>query len=154
MSGGVEYLQWSVMAGKMRDMLGQRKRDPIQVIEMCWETVSLLISYKVTLLLPISSLSRAVVSKSLISFQSVSRLWRAGWSARQMVPVSPSLHALHTPSLSVSRSASTAMFLLIKLLLAAPAYSLPSNAIYTDNDYVDIDEGALVKVEFSKTLRK
>ena len=71
-----------------------------------------------------------------------------------MVPVSPSLHALHTPSLSVSRSASTAMFLLIKLLLAAPAYSLPSNAIYTDNDYVDIDEGALVKVEFSKTLRK
>merc|ERR1712062_460398 len=55
-------------------------------------------------------------------------------------------------SLSVSRAASTAMFLLIKLLLAAPAYSLPSNAIYTDNDYVDIDEGALVKVEFSKTL--
>ena len=154
MSGGVEYLQWSVMAGKMRDMLGQRKRDPIQVIGMCWETVSLLISYTVTLLLPISSLSPAHVSKSLISFQSVSRLWRAGWSARQMVPVSPSLHALHTPSLSVSRSASTAMFLLIKLLLAAPAYSLPSNAIYTDNDYVDIDEGALVKVEFSKTLRK
>ena len=154
MSGGVEYLQWSVMAGKMRDMLGQRKRDPIQVIGMCWETVSLLISYTVTLLLPISSLTPAVVSKSLISFQSVSRLWRAGWSARQMVPVSPSLHALHTPSLSVSRSASTAMFLLIKLLLAAPAYSLPSNAIYTDNDYVDIDEGALVKVEFSKTLRK
>ena len=154
MSGGVEYLQWSVMAGKMRDMLGQRKRDPIQVIGMCWETVSLLISYTVTLLLPISSLSPAHVSKSLISFQSVSRLWRAGWSARQMVPVSPSLHALHTPSLSVSRAASTAMFLLIKLLLAAPAYSLPSNAIYTDNDYVDIDEGALVKVEFSKTLRK
>ena len=154
MSGGVEYLQWSVMAGKMRDMLGQRKRDPIQVIGMCLETVSLLISYTVTLLLPIFSLSRAVVSKSLISFQSVSRLWRAGWSARQMVPVSPSLHALHTPSLSVSSAASTAMFLLIKLLLAAPAYSLPSNAIYTDNDYVDIDEGALVKVEFSKTLRK
>ena len=61
MSGGVEYLQWSVMAGKMRDMLGQRKRDPIQVIGMCWETVSLLISYKVTLLLPISSLSPAYV---------------------------------------------------------------------------------------------
>ena len=93
MSGGVEYLQWSVMAGKMRDMLGQRKRNPIQVIGMCWETVSLLISYKVTLLLPISSLSPAHVSKSLISFQSVSRLWRAAWSARQMVPVSPSLHA-------------------------------------------------------------
>ena len=48
------------------------------------------------------------------------------------------------------------MLLLLQVcLLPATAYSLPSN-ILTDDDseYVDIDEGALVKVEFSKTLRK
>ena len=27
------------------------------------------------------------------------------------------------------------------------------NSVYSSDDYVDIDEGALVKVEFSKTLR-
>ena len=41
--------------------------------------------------------------------------------------------------------------MLLVLLLTGLADSFPSQTL--DNDYVDINEGALVKVEFSKTLR-
>ena len=44
--------------------------------------------------------------------------------------------------------------MLLVLLLTGLAESFPSQTQSQDNDYVDINEGALVKVEFSKTLRK
>ena len=44
--------------------------------------------------------------------------------------------------------------MLLVLLLTGLADSFPSQTQHhQDNDYVDINEGALVKVEFSKTLR-
>lgn len=43
--------------------------------------------------------------------------------------------------------------MLLVLLLTGLAESFPSQTQSQDNDYVDINEGALVKVEFSKTLR-
>merc|ERR1712156_511476 len=42
--------------------------------------------------------------------------------------------------------------MLLVLLLTGLAESFPSQTQSQDNDYVDINEGALVKVEFSKTL--
>ena len=42
------------------------------------------------------------------------------------------------------------------LATMAGHHAVPSPELYTptNTDYVDVDEGALVKVEFSKTLRK
>ena len=46
---------------------------------------------------------------------------------------------------------------LVTCVLATMAghHAVPSPELYTptNTDYVDVDEGALVKVEFSKTLR-
>merc|ERR1711915_40497 len=44
------------------------------------------------------------------------------------------------------------LLLLISLPPSLTSLTLPSDNFYTNNDYVDIDGGALVKVEFSKTL--
>ena len=50
------------------------------------------------------------------------------------------------------------MRVLVTCVLATMAghHAVPSPELYTptNTDYVDVDEGALVKVEFSKTLRK
>ena len=44
--------------------------------------------------------------------------------------------------------------LALNIITSVLGNSININSLYHDNnDYVDIDEGALVKVEFSKTLR-
>ena len=57
-----------------------------------------------------------------------------------------------TPPYILVRSEPLTAMLLV-LLLTGLADSFPSQTESQDYDYVDINEGALVKVEFSKTLR-
>ena len=57
-----------------------------------------------------------------------------------------------TPPYILVRSQPLTAMLLV-LLLTGLADSFPSQTQSQDHDYVDINEGALVKVEFSKTLR-
>ena len=56
-----------------------------------------------------------------------------------------------------SRGVTTGSMRVLVTLLATVAghHAVPSPELYTGptSDYVDVDEGALVKVEFSKTLR-